>query len=529
VTEPDDSSKSREQLLSEMKSLRQEISMLTDEQLQARLAAIVESSDDAIVSKTLQGIIQTWNKGAERIFGYTAAEIIGRPINILVPQDRQEEEPRILAQLSRGERVDHYETIRVAKDGHLIHVSVTISPIRDRTGKVVGASKIARDITFQKNVEQELRQAKELAEAANKAKDHFLSILSHELRTPLTPVLAEMSFLEQKPDFPQEFREHIAMVRRNIETEARLVDDLLDLTRISRGKVDLRLETVDIHDVAHGTFAMLKSAIEEKSQDVTLSLRAKQHHVLADPGRLQQIMLNLLSNAVKFTPEGGAITIRSTNEGDDVVMEVIDTGIGIEPDFMGELFQAFKQSERSRPMGGLGLGLSISKSLAEMHQGSLTVFSEGRDKGATFKLRLHTVPASFRLTPSLPAGEVHKTAWRVLLVEDHADTRRVMQRLLESLGCTVVTAGTVREAVETAAHGNFDLMISDIGLPDGTGMDVMVEINRHKKLPGIALSGYGQDDDLKRSKDAGFETHLTKPVNFDTLRETINRVAGGPA
>jgi PAS domain S-box-containing protein len=532
VTEPDDRSKSREQLLSELKSLRREIGQQPaprGDPLQARLAAIVESSDDAIVSKTLNGIILTWNTGAQRVFGYTADEVVGKPINILIPDDRQDEEPLILQQLREGKRIDHYETVRKAKDGHLIHVSVTVSPIRDETGKVVAASKIARDITFQKKAEEELRQAKELAESANKAKDHFLSILSHELRTPLTPVLAEMSFLEQNVHFPQEFREHIAMVRRNIETEARLVDDLLDVTRITRGKVDLRPETVDINDVVHGTLAMLKREVEVKSLEVTIALRAKKHHVRADPGRLQQIVLNLFSNAVKFTPEGGSIGIRTSNEGDWVKVEFIDSGIGIEPELVGELFQAFKQSDRSRQFGGLGLGLSISRSLAEMHKGSLTVASEGRDKGATFTLRLQAVPAPVRRHHASSGETVEKTGWRVLLVEDHEDTRRVMQRLLESLGCTVVSAGTVREAVALADKEHFDLMISDIGLPDGTGMDAMVQINRLKKIPGIALSGYGQDEDLKRSREAGFETHLTKPVNFDTLRETINRVAGGPA
>jgi PAS domain S-box-containing protein len=529
----DDSDKSKEQLLEEIRSLRAE--MLTDapgaieNQTQARLAAIVESSDDAIVSKSLDGIIRTWNKGAQRIFGYTPEEVIGKHISILIPPDRQDEEPRIIQTLQQGRRVDHYETIRVTKTGQHIYISATISPIRDSTGKIVGASKIARDITLQKQVEEELRAAKELAEAASKAKDHFLSILSHELRTPLTPVLAEMSYLETKHDLSPELREHVAMVRRNIETEARLVDDLLDLTRISRGKVELRPEVVDIHDAIHGTLTMLKGNVEAKSLSVTIALRGKQHHVRADPGRLQQVLLNLLSNAVKFTPENGSITIRSSDVDGKVRVEMTDTGIGIEPDLLPLLFQAFKQGERTRQFGGLGLGLSISKSLIDMHGGTLTAASEGVDRGATFTLELTAVPAPVAASVSPGKDAVAKLGWRVLLVEDHEDTRRVMERLLQSLGCTVASAGSVREAVKMAEGANFDLMISDIGLPDGTGMDAMVQINRIKKLRGIALSGYGQDDDLKRSREAGFETHLTKPVNFDTLRETINRVAGGPA
>jgi len=344
-----------------------------------------------------------------------------------------------------------------------------------------------------------------------------------------TPVLAEMSFLEQKPDFPQEFRANISMVRRNIETEARLVDDRLDVTRISRGKIVLRPEIVDVHVALHGTVAMLQNEMQAKSLNVTLALKARGHHVRADPGRLQQIVLNLLSNAVKFTPDEGSVTLRTCNIGESISIQISDTGIGIEPDFIAELFQAFKQTEQTRKFGGLGLGLAISKSLAELHHGTLTASSEGKNKGATFALLLPVAAAPEPRAANTPIVPIHRTGWRVLLVEDHEDTRRVMRRLLESLGCTVVTAGTVKEAVDLAEKATFDLMISDIGLPDGTGMDAMMQINRNKKLPGIALSGYGQDDDLKRSKEAGFETHLIKPVNFDTLRETINRIAGGPA
>jgi PAS domain S-box-containing protein len=512
---------------------------------QARLAAIIESSDDAIVSKTLEGIIQTWNKGAERIFGWTAAEVVGKPITIIIPPDRLEEEPKILERLRAGERVDHFETIRQTKDGRLLNVSVTISPVRDEQGRIIGASKIARDITLQKQFERELQAAKDaaeqaramadraraVAETASRAKDHFLSVLSHELRTPLTPVLAAISLMERDAAVPPHLAEQVAMIRRNVETEARLVDDLLDLTRITRGKVRLHYEVVDAHAALRGVVTMFLGQIEAKGLTIAVSLRARQYHVWADPGRFQQVLVNLLSNAVKFTPEGGTVTVRTSNENGTVKIEVIDTGVGIEPDVLPRLFRPFEQGEQTvtRQFGGLGLGLSIVKSLVEMHKASISATSEGKDKGATVTLRVETVAPEQKASPDLApeAATAPGPAWRVLLVEDHEDTRRVLTKLLVRFGCTVITAASVKEAVEAAAREEFDVLLSDIGLPDGTGIDVMRHLAAGRKVKGIALSGFGQDEDLRRSREAGFAAHLTKPVNFQTLRDAIRDVASG--
>jgi PAS domain S-box-containing protein len=502
--------------------------LVRDRTVDSRLAAIIESSDDAIVSKTLQGIILTWNRGAERIFGWKAHEVIGKAINILIPPDRQEEEPQILARLHRGERVDHFETVRVTKDGRLIDVSVSISPVRDLDDRIVAASKIARDITLQKRIQRELQLAKEAAEAANHAKDQFLSVLSHELRTPLTPVLAEMSYLETLEDLPQAIRSNISMIRRNVETEARLVDDLLDLTRIARGKLQLRCEVVDVNDAIRSVIAMVQNQIDAKRIELAVGLRARKHHVWADAGRLQQILLNLFSNAVKFTNEGGSISIRTSNEQADhqLQVEVVDNGIGIEPDVLPRLFNAFEQTERTRRFGGLGLGLSIARSLATLHHGTIQAVSEGHDKGSTFVFSLSTTaPPSERPHP-VPVSTTAKklSGFRVLLVEDHTDTRAAMARLLQALGCTVTLATSVREAVAIASHAAFDLLISDIGLPDGSGIDVMRSL-REQNIRGIALSGFGQEEDVQRSRDAGFETHMTKPINFQTLRELVSKYA----
>jgi PAS domain S-box-containing protein len=506
----------------------EEAARLRDE-VQAKLAAIVESSDDAIISKTLDGLIRTWNAGATRIFGYTADEVIGKSILILIPAGREHEEPSILQRLRRGERVDHFETVRRSKDGRLIDVSVTISPIRDSSGTIIGASKIARDITLQKRFENELRAAKEEAETAGRAKDEFLSVLSHELRTPLTPVLAALSFLESRHVLPEELRAEIEMIRRNVETEARLVDDLLDLTRIARGKMELHFEIVDAHGAARGALNMLQAEIDAKKLEVSLALRAKDHHVWADPGRLQQILLNILSNALKFTPEGGTIAIRSENPaGSQLVIEVRDTGIGIDPASLPRLFNAFEQGEqgRIRRYGGLGLGLSIARALAEMHKGEVLASSEGLGRGASFMLGLGTVPShpASAKAGAAPAATVISTC-RVLLVEDHDDTRQVMSRLLASFGCTVRSAANVAEAVALADNELFDVLVSDIGLPDGTGMDVMRHMRTRHKIKGVAVSGFGQADDLQRSRDAGFEMHLIKPVNFHMLQNVIEKVS----
>jgi two-component system CheB/CheR fusion protein len=500
---------------------------------QAKLAAIVDSSDDAIVSKSLDGIITSWNPGAQRIFGYTAEEAVGRSINILIPPDRHGEEPMILAKLRAGQRVDHFETVRITKDGRLIDVSVTISPVRDERGKIIAASKIARDVTAQKQVQRELGAAKEQAESASRAKDQFLSVLSHELRTPLMPVLAAVSYIENNPHLPpDELRGHLEMIRRNVETEARLVDDLLDLTRIVRGKIQFDFEVVDAHAALRGAVSMVQREIVEKGLAMTVALRAKDHHVWADPGRLQQVFLNLLSNAVKFTPPGGGLALRSSDrDGGGLVVEVTDTGIGIEADALPRLFQPFEQGDRdvARRFGGLGLGLSIARSIVETHKGRISAASVGRDAGATFTVELPTVPPASApgAMPARPSAAAPSPKnCRILLVEDHDDTRAVMGRLLRSFGFHVSSAGTVREALQLAQSERFDLLVSDIGLPDGSGAEVMRHLKTHQGIKGIALSGYGQPEDVHRSAEAGFETHLTKPVNFHTLQQVIKKVAG---
>ena len=357
-----------------------------------RLAAIVESSDDAIIFKDVNGIIKTWNKGAERIFGYTAEEVVDKSVMVLIPEDHKDEEPGILARIRRGERVDHYETIRRHKDGRLINISLTVSPVKDDQGNIIGASKIARDISDRKRIELALAKSLEAEKAATRMKDNFLATLSHELRTPLNPVLLIASDCAADPEVPAEIRAQFETILQNVEVEVRLIDDLLDLTRINHGKLNLSVGSVDAHAVLEKAIQTVQAQIDSKRIHAIINLQAKRHFISADSVRLQQIFWNILKNAVKFTPEGGTITIQTASYGEAGKFEVkiADTGIGMLPNELERVFSAFAQGDhicdKSANYGGLGLGLTISKKLVELHSGRIEAASEGRNKGTLFTI-----------------------------------------------------------------------------------------------------------------------------------------------
>jgi CheY-like chemotaxis protein len=377
---------------------------------------------------------------------------------------------------------------------------------------------------------QQLMKAKEEAENANQAKDRFLAVLSHELRTPLTPVLALTSVLCNDPQLPPPVREDMQTIRRNIELEARIIDDLLDLTRISRGKIELHMEALDTHKAIHAALEMCRPEIESKGLEVSLALRARQRYVWADPARMQQIVANLLSNAVKFTREGGRIAVQTSNDDDGTLaIAIADTGIGIEPEMLPKIFKAFEQGEQAvtRKYGGLGLGLAICEALVRMHDGKLAAASEGKGRGATFTLRFDSLPtaADAPATAPLPDVKPHRKPLRILYVEDHEDTCKVMSRLLTGCGYVVTCADSVKSALAHLETEQFDVLVSDIGLPDGSGLDVMRTVRERQSLPGIALSGFGMEDDVRRSREAGFVQHLTKPVNVQKLEAAIAQIA----
>ena len=350
-----------------------------------RLAAIVEYSDDAIVSKNLDGIVQTWNKAAERLFGYTAAEIIGKSITLIIPLDRLAEEDLVLGRIRAGQTVEHYETVRRAKDGRLIDVSLTVSPIRLPNGNIIGASKIARDITEQ-------RQLRQAADEASRAKDHFLAMLSHELRTPLNAVLGYIDMLRNNIVPEQQRGKAIEIVARNAELLTRLVNDVLDTSRIVTGKLRMELHDCNLSTLVGEVVESVRETSSAKRVELTSQIPSDVH-VQGDPDRLRQTIWNLLSNALKFTPAGGQIRVRL--EADDTYVRVIvqDTGIGLSAESLPYLFQRFWQVQTvdNRSHGGLGLGLALTRHIVEMHGGSISARSAGLGQGSTFEVRLPAV------------------------------------------------------------------------------------------------------------------------------------------
>jgi signal transduction histidine kinase/ActR/RegA family two-component response regulator len=440
-----------------------------------------------------------------------------------------------LARGLRGDAVPSAEFIYQRGDGTRGWVRVSGAPIYGRGGTVVGSVAIFYDIDQAKRAEEDLLRAKQDLEAANHAKDRFLAMLSHELRTPLAPVLALASSLSSREELPADVREAVETIQRNVELEASLIDDLLDLTRISRGKMTLNKGTVDAHELVRNAIDICRADAAHKGIEVTAELLAPRHHVRADAARLQQVFWNLIKNAIKFTGEGGKVVIRTGQieangqlPDSQLLVEVSDTGIGIAPEVLPRIFDAFEQGSHSitRQFGGLGLGLAISKALVDAHGGQILAHSAGDGRGATFSVELQTVDAPVLETTGRDlAQRARAAALRILLVEDHADTAKVIQKLLSAVGHRVQTAGSVAAAVRLLEEQCVDLLITDIGLPDGTGHDLMKLAAARYSLKGIALSGYGAESDVQESQSSGFAAHLTKPVPMVTLTQAIQNIA----
>lgn len=392
----------------------------------------------------------------------------------------------------------------------------------------ITALALAAGMAERRRAETAIEQQRAAVEAANRTKDNFLAMLSHELRTPLTPVLAALDALKTARQPPTELDATLAMMRRNIELESQLIDDLLDLTRITKDKLQLEFESVDAHQAIANVIEMCAAEVAAKKLQVRLDLQASHFRVMADPAKFQQIIWNLFKNAIKFTGENGVITLSSANHLPHILtVGVGDTGIGIEPEIMERIFNPFEQGERSfqRRFGGLGLGLTISKSLAQAHGASLVAKSEGTGRGATFLLTMKTTELDE--TSGKPRALDTQTApasLRILLVDDHPDTCAALERLLKLRGHSVAAAHSMRGALEIAGQGSFDLLISDVGLPDGNGMDLLRYLRARQPMRGIAISGFGMDADINKSLEAGFSDHLVKPVKLEKLEAAIARV-----
>jgi PAS domain S-box-containing protein len=667
------------------------------EEAQARLAAIVESSDDAIVSKTLDAVITSWNRGAERLFGYTAAEAVGQPITLIIPPERLDEEPAILERLRRGERVDHFETVRVAKDGGRLDISLTISPVRDGDGRIIGASKIARDITVRKRAEAALReQARLLREVAaagltihsagsldsvlrvfaeearrilgahrgvasltvgddcqqltsavstsgehdrwresdvppfvasacaevcrtnrpmrftraeleahpawqqvrgrrneyppprgwiaapllsrggknlglirisdkdygdfsesdeaalvqlahiasvavenarlyaelreqDRRKDEFLALLAHELRNPLAPLRNGLQVIRLAGADATALAQARAMMERQLGHMVRLIDDLLDVSRISRNKMELRRSRVLLGDVLSSAVETARPAIEEAGHELTVSLPPEPTHLYADLTRLAQVFGNLLTNSAKYTPRGGHIWLSAERQGEGVVVSVRDDGIGIPAEYLRSIFDMFSQVDRTieRSTGGLGIGLALVRGLVEMHGGSVTGESPGAGRGSTFTVRLPVLRERAEAAPESPAVEgprADRPRRRILVVDDNRDSAASMAMMLRLTGNEVRTAHDGMEAVEVAGSFQPEVVLMDVGMPRLNGYEAARRVREQpwgRSVVIIALTGWGQEGDKLQSREAGCDGHLVKPVSLPDLEKLL--------
>jgi two-component system CheB/CheR fusion protein len=489
-----------------------------------RLAAIVASANYAIIGESVDNVITDWNPGAEALFGFTAAEMVGLKMSSLAPPEEVDPTPQATADLLAGRPVTEFEVRRRTKDGRWLDTVVTLSPIRDEEGRVVGISRMIRDVTERRRQSRELEEARRQAEEASAAKDRFLATLSHELRTPLTPVMASVQRLERRADLAPGMAESLAMIRRNVELEARLIDDLLDLTRIVRGKVEIERSPLDLHAVISTVSQNALSEFYARGVRLQADLGAQEHFCQGDGARLQQVFWNLLKNSAKFTQTGGAVALRTANpEPGRIRVEVSDTGQGIREDLLPKIFEAFEQGDVTavRRAGGLGLGLAIARSLVQLHGGVITAASEGEGHGATFAVELATTKE--RPIPALaPALDPDRTAARrrmsLLVVEDDVDTAAALAALLAESGFDVRTADGITSAKKTFAERPADVLITDVGLPDGSGLDLLRVLRpMRSNLHAIVLSGYGMEEDLRRSRALGFDEHFVKPINPNRL------------
>jgi len=491
---------------------------------------LVDSVEEyAIYMLDATGNVVTWNTGAQKIKGYRAEEIIGKNFACFYTADdvAADKPQRNLREAARKGHIRD-QGPRIRKDGSIFQAEIVLTALRDNDGNIRGYSKVTRDVTDLVR-SREFEAEKIAAEKASKAKDDFLAALSHELRTPLTPALAAANYLASNASkVPPEFAEDLEIIKRNVRLQARLIDDLLDLTRITRGKLQLCLEPVDANAVVRDAIEIANSAILSKQLRVSTELEAQKHHIRADSIRLQQIFWNLINNAVKFTPPGGQIAVRTYNDNaGHFRFEITDNGIGIERERLASIFTPFEQADPSvgRQFGGLGLGLAISKHLIDLHHGRIEAESRGRSFGTTFKITLDTLPEGVTETSTDSASPKHVAKQlRILLVEDHRDTRHALSRLLTHFGHHTSVADSTRRALEVMASQRFDLVLCDIGLPDGSGYDVISQAKARGPIKAVAITGFGTDEDIRRSKEAGFDFHLIKPVDFQELRTVLEQV-----
>jgi PAS domain S-box-containing protein len=519
-------------------------------QSEEKFRLLVEGvTEYAIFMLDVNGYVLTWNAGAQRIKGYSADEIVGQHFSKFYPADAiasgwPEHELRTAA--AEGRFVD--EGWRLRKDGERFWAQVTITALRDETGRLRGFAKLTRDLTERKrtealemsSAEQEAllaseRNARMAAQRAARIKDDFLATLSHELRTPLNAILGWSQILRRATGMPklEDFHRGMEVIDRNTRAQVRLIDDLLDLSRIMSGRFRLDVQQVSLIDAAQAAIDSIEPAAHAKSVRLERVLDPRGGIVSGDPGRLQQVFWNLLSNAVKFTPKGGKIQVLLQRVNSHIEFSVQDTGVGIRPEFLPHIFERFSQADSSthRQYGGLGLGLAICKQLVELHGGQIQAKSLGEGQGATFVVILPLVihadrhrqprvhPTSGEGDDAVPMPRLDGV--KALVVDDEAESLELVQRVLEAQGASVTRAASGREALQLLETSQPDVLISDIGMPSMDGYQFMKRLRatepHHRRIPALALTAFARPDDRKLAILAGYQAHLAKPFDMSEL------------
>jgi len=492
------------------------------DEIRGLLAAVVESTEDAVITKSLEGVILSWNAGARAMLGYSAEEVVGRPVNLLIPESRWEEELAILERVREAKRVEPFETQRVARGGRVIDISLTVSPIRDEHGGIIGASSIARDIGQRKALEQSLRDS-------DRRKDEFLAVLAHELRNPLAPIRSGVAALRLSLPDDTTLRHVGGIIERQVRQMSRLLDDLLDVSRITHNKLELRMEPLTLQAVIDSALETSRPLVESAGQTVSVSAPPEPVPIVADPMRIAQVFANLISNASKYSHPGAAIRIGVALHAREVAISVSDDGIGIAAEALPTIFDVFSQASqaRTRAQGGVGIGLSLVKGLVELHGGRVSASSRGLDQGSTFEVRLPL--ARVAANPPSPADDPVATAplgRRVVIADDNRDGADSLTMVVQAFGCDVRTAYDGAGAVHQAQSFRPHVVFLDLGMP---GMDGLEAARRIRALPNgdtlllVAVTGWGQERDRQLTSEAGFDAHVVKPADPFALRALIAR------
>jgi PAS domain S-box-containing protein len=514
-------------------------------QSERRFRELADAMPQIVWAARADGSVDYHNRRGYELAGFDASRVHHDSWpERLHPDDRQRCRDAWHEAIRTGAPYEVESRVQFTRSGEYRWYLVRALPVRDDRGTIVRWYGTSTDIHDLKEAQEQLaaartsaERAKAIAEQASRAKDHFLAVLSHELRTPLTPVLTGVSMLQKDAKLSAQARGYLDIVRRNAELESRLIDDLLDVTRIAQGKMELDRRRLELCTIIHRAVEVCRPDIEARRIHFDVDIGPRPYVVHADAARLQQAFWNLLKNAIKFTPQGGCVGIRCRPNNGHVVVDVMDSGIGIDRAALPYVFDPFVQAERSiaQQFGGLGLGLAIAKAMVEAHGGTIAAQSEGRNKGAVFTIRLPMIVAgadavvATRGVPGAVSDAAGYPRLRVLLVEDHGDTAMMLRLVLEGAGHSIETAGDVATALAAATSRHFDLLVSDVGLPDGSGLDLIRELRaRGSTVPAIAVSGYGHERDVQRSRAAGFRAHLVKPVDADRLLEAVARTARRP-